>query len=254
MNLLCKVTCMARRSKPSARPACALGYVRVSTLEQAESGAGLAAQRSTIDLAAQAAGLTVLDVMADEAVSGKIAPTKRPGLAAALALLAAGDACALIVSKVDRLGRKTSDVLALADLADREGWRLIAPDLGLDTATPTGRLVLTMLAACAQFERDRIAERTREGLAEKRAMGVRLGRPVVLAAIVRARIAAERADGATLTAIADGLNADGTPTARGGRWHASTVRSVLASLALDLANPDRLANDALVLADDAPAA
>ena len=63
--------------------------------------------------------------------------------------------------------------------------------------------------------------------------GARLGRPAGLPDTVRQRIAAERADGRSLRDIADTLNTEAIPTARGGRWHASTVRLVLASLDLD---------------------
>jgi DNA invertase Pin-like site-specific DNA recombinase len=85
-----------------------------------------------------------------------------------------------------------------------------------------------VLATFAQFERRLIGQRTREAPAQKRAQGVRLGRPRTLSAAVRRRIHKSRAAGDTLTAIAEALNREGVPTAQGGlRWHASTVRAVL---------------------------
>jgi DNA invertase Pin-like site-specific DNA recombinase len=73
-----------------------------------------------------------------------------------------------------------------------------------------------------------IGERTRDGLAEKRAAGVRLGRPRLLPDDVRERIFAERDAGKTLRVIAEGLNGDGVPTAHGGKaWYASSVRAAL---------------------------
>lgn len=94
-----------------------------------------------------------------------------------------------------------------------------------------GRAMSTVMAAFAELERDLIRARTREGMAAKRASGVRLGRPVTLPQAVRERIAAERASGATLAAIAASLNGDKVATARGGsQWHPSTVAAVLRSL------------------------
>jgi DNA invertase Pin-like site-specific DNA recombinase len=85
-----------------------------------------------------------------------------------------------------------------------------------------------VLATFAQFERRLIGQRTREALAAKRAAGVRLGRPLSLPVEVRDRIAADRDGGLSLASIADKLNADGVPTAQGGRqWWPSTVRAAI---------------------------
>jgi DNA invertase Pin-like site-specific DNA recombinase len=101
-------------------------------------------------------------------------------------------------------------------------------DLDLDTTKPAGKLVAHVMSAVAEFERQRIAERTKEALAAVRARGVKLGRPTVMPPEVVSRIAAERRRGATLTAIAEGLNADAVATAHGGRqWWPSTVSAVL---------------------------
>lgn len=106
---------------------------------------------------------------------------------------------------------------------------LLSPNL--DTEDPAGKFTAHVLAAAAEYERDLIGARTREGMAQRRAEGVHVGRPRVLPADVLDRIAASRQDGASLRAIADQLNADQIPTAHGGaRWHASTVRAVLRSL------------------------
>ena len=89
------------------------------------------------------------------------------------------------------------------------------------------------MAAVAQCERELIAARTSEALQVKKARGARLGRPVTLPDAVRYRIADERDAGRTLQAIADDLNAEQVPTARGGRWYPSTIAKVLHSVALD---------------------
>ena len=210
------------------RLAVTYGYVRVSTSEQGDSGLGAAAQRQRIEEAGLAVDVWVEDI----AVSGAIAPERRPGAAGLLGRIQPGDA--LVVAKLDRLGRDTLDVLALAKLAQDERWRLVILDLGLDTATPVGRFSLTVLAAVAQLERDLIAERTRDALAALRRRGVRTGRPPSLPAEVRERIAAELEAGATLQAVADGLNHDAVPTARGGAcWRPSSVAAVRDSVALD---------------------
>ena len=117
--------------------------------------------------------------------------------------------------------------------AGHRGWAVVALDVDVDMTTPTGELVANITSSVAQWERRIIGARTSEALQARKASGVRLGRPVELAEEVRQRIAAERAAGDSLRTIADRLNAEGVPTARGGRWHASTVRHVMDSLALD---------------------
>ncbi|MGH3613596.1 MAG: recombinase family protein [Pseudonocardia sp.] len=97
-----------------------------------------------------------------------------------------------------------------------------------DTSSAAGEMTANVIASAAQYERRLIGQRTREGLAAKRAAGVRLGRPPVLPAeVVRRIIDAHRA-GMSLRVIAEGLNEGGVPTARGGGvWYGSTVRKVL---------------------------
>ncbi len=136
------------------------------------------------------------------------------------------------MAKLDRLSRSVADFAALLDQAQRGGWGLVALDLGVDTTTPAGELVANVMAAVAQWERRTIGQRTREGLAAKKASGVRLGRPPVLGVEVVQRVVQERARGHTLQVIADGLTADAVPTARGGAvWRTSTVSAVLRSAA-----------------------
>jgi len=225
-----------RRRRIDAPADTAVGYLRVSTDEQVVSGLGLEAQRTAITARALALGLRIIAWFTDEGISGTVAPLDRPGLRAALEAIRAGQAGRLMVAKLDRLGRDTLDVLTLDRDAEREGWGITFCDLDIDTATPHGRLMLTQFAGFARFERDLIAQRTRDALAVKKAQGVRLGRPQDLPDDIVRRVLRERADGRTLQAIADGLIADGVPTARGGRWQAGTVRHVLNSQrAADLA-------------------
>ena len=205
-----------------------VGYVRVSTSEQGDSGAGLEAQRNAIKAACAARGWNLLAIREDVA-SGK-SLERRPGLEQAMADIRSGLAAGLVVAKLDRLSRSVIDAASTLERARREGWNLVALDLGVDFSTAAGEAMANMTATFAQLERRLIGERTRAALAVKRAQGVRLGRPPVLPASVRARIRRDRSAGLTLQAIADKLNAQAVPTAHAGsRWYPSTVRAVLAT-------------------------
>lgn len=211
-------------SRPSV-----VGYVRVSTSEQAESGAGLGAQRATIKAEANRRGWDLTAVHEDAGISGK-SMTGRAGLDAALHAVESGVADVLVVAKLDRLSRSLLDFANLMERSRRKKWALVALDLGVDTTTPAGEMVATLMATFAQYERRIIGVRTREALAVKKAQGVRLGRPPTLSTDVVQRIQLARATGQTLEAIASALNADDIPTAHGGRaWHRATVRQVLLS-------------------------
>jgi DNA invertase Pin-like site-specific DNA recombinase len=205
----------------------AIGYIRVSTEEQADSRAGLDAQRAAILAEAQRRGWHLVEVIEDAGFSGK--DLNRPGIVAALEALRRHKADTLVVAKLDRLSRSMLDFSILLRRALLEHWALVALDIGVDTTTASGELYANMLVTFAQFERRRMGERTRDALAEKRKSGVTLGRPRTMPEAVVARIRAERAAGRTLSAIADGLSSDAVPTAQGGRrWYPSTVRKALA--------------------------
>jgi DNA invertase Pin-like site-specific DNA recombinase len=216
---------MSRTSK-RADSTTVIGYVRVSTTEQADSGLGLAAQRATIEAECDRRGWTLLAVHEDAGASGK-SITGRPALSEALDVLDNGQAAALVVAKLDRLSRSVHDAAGLLERAGRKGWALVACDLGVDTTTPAGEAMANVMATFAQLERRMIGARTKDALAVKRAQGVRLGRPATLPAEVVDRIVAEKAAGSGWSAIARGLNADGVPTAQGGReWYPATVKYV----------------------------
>ena len=202
-----------------------IAYCRVSTEEQATSGAGLGAQRAAIEAYALTRGWTVVQWCIDEGVSAAKAPEERPELLRALEALAAGGAAVLLCHRVDRLARKTADLLRLRDRSEREGWALASSDGSVDLTTPHGRTMFTVQGAFAELERDLIRARTREGMAAKKAAGVRLGRPSALPREVLERILAARKEGLTWRSIADGLNLDKIPTAQGGKqWWPSSVR------------------------------
>ena len=206
-------------------------YVRVSTDDQARNGVGLDAQRQRILEEAERRGWAVTWFV-DEGYGGAV--RDRPALQEALTGLADGSFENLVAAKLDRLSRSVVHLGSLLEQAEAELWDIVLLDFDVDTSKPTGRLVAHVLGAVAEFERQRIRERTREALAEVKARGVRLGRPRQLSDETVGRIVSERSTGSTLAAIADGLNDDEVPTAQGGRqWWPSTVRAVLASAELD---------------------
>lgn len=207
-----------------------IGYARVSTQEQHEAGAGLPAQISRLEGEGAARGWALETVTESGGRSGS-SMTKREALAEAIARLDRGEADALAVTKLDRLTRSVADFSRLLDHAQRKGWDLIILDVNVDTSTPSGALVANILASSAQYERALIAQRTREGMAQRKAEGQRMGRPVVMAEETRARISELRSLGLSLRAIAQELNEAEIPTAHGGKaWHASTVSNVLVSV------------------------
>jgi DNA invertase Pin-like site-specific DNA recombinase len=202
------------------------GYIRVSSAEQRESGLGLQAQRDAIEAEAERRGWTLVHIYADEGVSGK-SMNGRPGLQEALHAVEAGEAEALVVSKLDRLSRSLLDFALLMERARKRGWSLCALDLGVDTSTPSGEMMASVLATFAQFERRLIGQRTKDALAVKRSQGVVLGRPREVPAAVIDRVQELRSTGLSVAAIARRLNAEGVDTPRGGRWHSPGVKRVL---------------------------
>ena len=206
-----------------------IGYVRVSTSEQADSGLGLAAQRRAIHDECVRRAWLLHEVHEDAGASGK-STARRPALDRALRQLKAGEATTLVVAKVDRLSRSLVDFAGLMDRARRESWSLVALDLGVDTTTPSGEMLANVMASFAQYERRLIGQRTKDALAVKRAQGVVLGRPLTARDQVVVRIREMRVKGLSFAAIADALNTVDEPTFHGGRqWHGATVRQVLRS-------------------------
>jgi DNA invertase Pin-like site-specific DNA recombinase len=225
-----------------------VGYVRVSTDDQARSGLGLAAQRAAIADEARRRGWELVRVYEDAGTSAKTVE-HRPGLKAALDAVEGGQANGLVVSKIDRLSRSVVDFANLMARSRKKGWELVALDQGLDTTTPVGVMTANMLAVFAQFERDLIAERTADGLAEARKKGTwksrrgntvsHLGRYAPVAPAIAERIVAMSQGGASLNKIARTLTAEGVPTSVGGpRWYASVVKRVVDRAAQSVAGGD----------------
>jgi len=231
----CGMTTPRRRSKAPVRPRpLALGYVRVSTADQVENGASLDAQRTALTVEADRRGWD-LEIVADEGLSAK--NLNRPALAAALDRLDRGDADTLLSLRLDRISRSVADFAGLLDRADRKGWGLVLLSPSLDLAGPAGRFTANVLASAAQYERELISARTKEGMAQRKvdgwAGGRPAGRPRVLDEDVRGRIIAAHTAGRGWSAIARELNDAQVPTARGGAvWHPSTVRAAFQSVGI----------------------
>lgn len=216
-----------RRQRPDREPI-VLAYTRVSTEEQAISGAGLGDQRANIEREAAHRGWADVRWIEDAGYSAK--SLDRPGIQQAIGLLGSGQADVLVVSKLDRLARSLLDFANLMERSREEGWSIVALDLGVDTTTTNGRMIAGVVAVLAQWERELISERIKAALAVKQAQGVRVGRPVEIPAEVHARIMKARKDGIPYSAIAAQLNADGVPTARGGgTWYPSSVYAAVRS-------------------------
>lgn len=217
-----------RRGTKTAPAGTVVAYIRVSTDEQAASGAGLEAQRASITAEAERRGWTVVAWYADEGISGGKGVADRPGLAGAIDAIERGEAGGLLAAKLDRVSRSVLHTASLMEQARRGGWELVTCDLAIDTSTPAGEATASMMAVFSQLERRLISQRTREALAVKRAQGIRLGRPSVLPREVVERVIDAKAAGDSLRTIAAALTDDGVPTAQGGaKWHASTVKAVL---------------------------
>jgi DNA invertase Pin-like site-specific DNA recombinase len=207
-----------------------IGYVRVSTEEQATSRAGLDGQREAIVAEVERRGWELVEIVEDAGFSAK--NLERPGIRRALPMLEgrARLADVLMVAKLDRLSRSVHDAAGLLARSQHKGWSLVALDVGVDTSTPSGEAMAHMMSVFAQLERRMIGERTKTALAVKRAQGVRLGRRRSLPDDVVRSILAQHRSGVALAAIARALNDEGQPTAHGGAmWYASTVRAVLRS-------------------------
>lgn len=223
---------MAKRSTTAAeagRATRTVAYVRVSTEKQADRGVSLEAQEAKLRAYAQLYALDLLEVIVDAGLSAK--SLDRPGLGRALAMLRSGEAEALLVVKLDRLTRSVRDLGELVEdyFADPNGPALLSVAEQIDTRSAAGRLVLNVLGAVSQWEREAIGERTSAAMRHMAAQGAYTGGAAPFgyrveagslvehaaeqAAIRAARQA--RAAGLSLRAIADQLEAHGYRTRTG---------------------------------------
>ena len=220
-----------------------VGYIRVSSEDQARDGVSLDAQREKVRLFAELHGLDLAEVVTDAAVSAKT--LDRPGLSRVLAMLDAGEVGGVIVWKLDRLTRHLGDWSHLIDhyFGEQAGRSLMSVSESIDTRTAAGRMVLNIMMTVAQWERETIVERTRSAMQFKRSRGERIsrrlpygarladdGRTLIAApdeTAAAAEAAALQAAGWSLRRIAAELARRGVPTKTGCPWTFSGVRSLL---------------------------
>ena len=219
----------------------AIGYVRVSTADQAINGVSVDAQTARIRAWCDANGYELAGIHTDAGLSGKRAGN-RPGLQRALAAVCKLRGV-LVVYSLSRLARSTRDAIDIADRLHRAGADLVSLTESIDTTTAAGKMVFRMLAVLAEFERDLVSERTTAALAHKRSKGERVGTVpygwrlaedgVTLEAIqaeqaIVREITAMRAERRSYRAIAEELTRRGVPTKIGGAvWTHQTVASIL---------------------------
>ncbi len=203
----------------------AAGYVRVSTEEQAKEGVSLAHQRAKILAYVQLHDLNLSDFCCDEGISAKTLDGRK-GAQDLLRLARDGDIDAIVVYKLDRLFRNAREALDIATELNGLGVALHSVTEKIDTQSAMGRFFFTIMAACAEMERNLISERTRDALRYKKANGqVYNHAPYGMneepdgelvengeeQEVIR-RMRLERSCGRSLQQIADGLNAMGVPT------------------------------------------
>lgn len=215
----------------------AIGYIRVSTQEQATSGYSLDAQKAKLEAYAALYDIELTDIVVDAGVSAK--SLKREGLQRVLQTLDNGGADAVLIFKLDRLTRSVKDWNVLIEKYFTNKALLSVSDQ-IDTRTAAGRLCLNVLMSVAQWERETIGERTSTALQYKKSQGQHIGSvPYGYEAIDKTLAVVEseaaaialikdmKEQGLKLQAIADELNAQNIPTKRGGKWYATSVKNVL---------------------------
>ena len=153
-----------------------VGYIRVSSGQQAEEGLSLEVQRLKLEAYAQAMDLELVCIYADEGVSAKNL-AGRPGILSALAMLDSGEAQGLLVAKLDRLTRSVRDLGTLVEEYFTKNCSLLSIGDSIDTRSASGRLLLNVLTSVAQWEREACSERTKDALALLKAQGKCVGKP-----------------------------------------------------------------------------
>jgi DNA invertase Pin-like site-specific DNA recombinase len=227
--------------KKQAQCTKAVAYVRASTGRQIISPKD---QRDKIEAYCTMAGLDLVEVIQEQGVSGGTKLAKRPEGARLDALLKAG-VCHIIALKLDRLFRNAADALKCTEDWESQGIHLHLVDMGgmsLNTGSSMGRMLLTMLAGFAEFERALISERTTAALQYKRARGqvysksAPYGFDAVDGALIPnaseqrivERMKAFRGEGESYASIANELNDESIPAKSGGLWHPFSIQSILA--------------------------
>ena len=225
----------------------AIGYIRVSSDEQAREGLSLEAQKRKIAAYCDIKGLELVDIYSDEAVSGFTPFDKRPGGNKAYSALFAGQASHLVAIKLDRCFRNTGDAIQKATEFDKHNINLHLIETSVDTSTAVGKMFFTTLAMLAQFERDITGERTKAVLDMKKQdskawnhelYGVsRKGDDFIVNKSEQdciTQILSMRDAGLSYGSIASQLDSMGIKPKLASRWNAMSIRKICLR-----SNPDR---------------
>ncbi|MGE0200711.1 MAG: recombinase family protein [Candidatus Melainabacteria bacterium] len=172
-------------------------YLRVST-----DGQTIENQQKELDLLAKLERWNDVEIFQDEGVSGSLGREARPGFNELLHRAERGHFDVVAAWSLDRLGREPKDVFELTALASKKGFTIYLHKDRIDTSTAAGELFFTIMAGMAKFERRRLQERVKAGLARARAQGKTLGRPVSVGGDTKSRIIQLRAEGKTVRQIA----------------------------------------------------
>ena len=199
----------------------AIGYVRVSSDEQVASGLGLDSQRQRIEAYCLARGWNLADTVTDAGVSART--LNRPGMDIVRRLMTEQLVDVVVALKLDRLTRSVRDLHQLLQLSNDTGVGLVSVSENMDTTSAAGRLMVNMLAAMAEWEREVISERTIAALAVKKARGERVSRYPLMGREAEPRGAVERE---TLAVVAELLA--GPPMTQRGMASALASRGYLA--------------------------
>jgi DNA invertase Pin-like site-specific DNA recombinase len=216
-----------------------VGYVRVSTDKQADRGVSLDAQAEKIRAMSVVHNAQLVEIIVDGGESAK--SLNRPGMARLLAMVDAGEVKTVIIAKLDRLTRSVKDLCTLLERFERRGVALVSVAESLDTGSAAGRLVLNIMTAVSQWEREAIGERTRDAMSHKRSQRERVGNiqfgyrlaedevhvePDPAEQAVLTEIRQLRECGKTLRGIAAALNHRGLRTRRGSTWRLESVARI----------------------------
>lgn len=151
----------------------AIGYIRVSTQEQAESGLSLSYQGAKIRSYCEALDIELLDVVADAGFSAK--SMNRPAMQDIIKMIERKEVDAVVILKLDRLTRSVKDLGFITELINKTGVALVSVQDSINTSTAAGRLVLNVLGSVAQWERESNGERVKAAMSVKKSAGQRVG-------------------------------------------------------------------------------
>ncbi len=224
-----------------------IGYVRVSSDQQRQSGASMEAQIEKINAMAVLKGATLIEIVQDAGESAK--DLDRPGMKRVLEMVRTRQVDAVVISKLDRITRSVKDLDELMSLFKDKDVSLISIEESLDMSTATGRMMMNLISVVSQWEREVIGERTSTALQQIKASGCPAGpapygysaqpRPEVNGKKQRMPLLTNDAEQHTIRVIvakskehslrelADMLNAAGYRTRRGGMWHFTAVGRIV---------------------------